>query len=56
VSCTIDEERHEILVHALNCDDPAQMAAEIKSRYETPLLEIFEAVRPTDAAIQGDRA
>ncbi|MBU0745462.1 MAG: Na+/H+ antiporter subunit E [Gammaproteobacteria bacterium] len=56
VSCTIDEERHEILVHALNCDDPAQMAADIKSRYETPLLAIFEAAQPTDAAIQGDRA
>lgn len=56
VSCTIDEERHEILVHALNCDDPAQMAADIKTRYEAPLLAIFEAVEPTAAAIQGDRA
>lgn len=56
VSCTIDEERHEILVHALNCDDPAQMAADIKARYEAPLLAIFEAVEPTAAAIQGDRA
>lgn len=56
VSCTIDEERREILVHALNCDDPAQMAADIKTRYEAPLLAIFEAVEPTAAAIQGDRA
>ena len=56
VSCTIDEERHEILVHALNCDNPAQMAADIKARYEAPLLAIFEAVEPTAAAIQGDRA
>jgi len=56
VSCTIDEERNEILVHALNCDDPAQMAADIKTRYEAPLLAIFEAVEPTAAAIQGDRA
>lgn len=56
VSCTIDEERHEILVHALNCDDPAQMAADIKARYEAPLLAIFEAVEPTAAAIQGDCA
>ncbi|MBX9834416.1 MAG: Na+/H+ antiporter subunit E [Burkholderiaceae bacterium] len=56
VSCTIDEERHEILVHALNCDDPAQMAADIKARYEAPLLAIFEPVKPTAAAIQGDRA
>ena len=56
VSCTIDEERHEILVHALNCDNPAQMAADIKARYEAPLLAIFEAVEPTAAAIQGDCA
>lgn len=56
VACTIDEERHEILVHALNCDDPAQMAADIKARYEAPLLAIFEAVEPTAAAIQGDCA
>ena len=55
VSCTIDEERNEILVHALNCDDPAQMAADIKARYEAPLLAIFEAVQPTVAAVQGDR-
>ncbi|MNU05451.1 putative monovalent cation/H+ antiporter subunit E [compost metagenome] len=56
MSCTIDEERREILVHALNCDDAAQMAADIKARYEAPLLAIFEAVQPTAAAIQGDRA
>lgn len=42
VSCRIDEQRHEILVHALNCRDPAALAAQIKHRYETPLREIFE--------------
>lgn len=42
VSCSIDEQRRQILVHALDCSDPAQMAAEIKQRYELPLLEIFE--------------
>lgn len=41
VSCTIDEERRHILVHALNCDDPQQMAADIKARYERPLMDIF---------------
>ena len=43
VSCTVDEERGVILVHALNCDDPAAMAADIKARYENPLLAIFES-------------
>lgn len=41
VSCVVDEERGEILVHALDCADPAAMAAEIKARYERPLKEIF---------------
>lgn len=41
VSCIVDEERHLILVHALDCDDPAAMAAQIKHRYERPLLEIL---------------
>jgi multicomponent K+:H+ antiporter subunit E len=41
VSCVVDEERHEILVHALDCSDPLALAAQIKSRYERPLLEIF---------------
>ena len=42
VSCHIDEVRREILVHALHCDDPAQMAADIKARYEVLLMAIFE--------------
>ena len=42
VSCVIDEQRRRILVHALDCSDPAQMAADIKTRYERPLLAIFE--------------
>ena len=41
VSCVIDEAKREILVHALDCDDAAAMAAEIKRRYEAPLMEIF---------------
>lgn len=42
VSCVVDEERDEILVHALDCDDPHAMARDIKQRYETPLRMIFE--------------
>jgi multicomponent K+:H+ antiporter subunit E len=41
VSCLVDDERGEILVHALDCDDAAAMAAQIKQRYERPLMEIF---------------
>lgn len=42
VSCTIDEPRRHILVHALNCSDPLQMAENIKARYERPLMAIYE--------------
>mgnify|MGYP001236024213 CR=1 FL=1 len=42
VSCVVDDEAWEILVHALDCDDPDAMAAQIKSRYERALMEIFE--------------
>lgn len=42
VSCVVDEERREILVHALDCADPGALAADIQRRYEAPLREIFE--------------
>jgi len=41
VSCVVDDQRWEILVHALDCDDPQAMAEQIKQRYERPLMEIF---------------
>lgn len=41
VSCLVDEDHGRILVHALDCSDPAAMAAQIKQRYEAPLMEIF---------------
>jgi multicomponent K+:H+ antiporter subunit E len=41
VSCVVDEERRHILVHALDCHDVAAAAAEMKARYEAPLMEIF---------------
>lgn len=41
VSCVVDDERGQILVHALDCDDAPAMAAQIKQRYEQPLMEIF---------------
>ena len=43
VSCTVDEERRVILVHALDCSDAAQMATDMKERYEVLLLAIFES-------------
>jgi multicomponent K+:H+ antiporter subunit E len=49
VSTVIDEERRVIWVHALNCDDAAAMAADMKDRYEVPLLTIFK-LNPGSAA------
>ena len=42
VSCLVDEKGGRILVHALDCSDVAAMAADMKQRYERPLMEIFE--------------
>lgn len=41
VSAVIDTENRELLVHALDCRDPDALIAEIKERYEKPLLEVF---------------
>lgn len=46
VSCTVDEDRWVILVHALDCSDAPQMAADMKARYEQPLMAIFEFTQP----------
>lgn len=41
VSAVVYSHRREILVHALNCDDPGALARDIQQRYEAPLLRIF---------------
>lgn len=41
VSAGIDQERGDILVHALSCDDIDADIREIKTRYEAPLIAMF---------------
>jgi multicomponent K+:H+ antiporter subunit E len=41
VVADVDDARTRILVHVLDLDDPGQLVAEIKHRYERPLKEIF---------------
>jgi multicomponent K+:H+ antiporter subunit E len=41
VSCDLSEDHTLLLVHALDCGDPPGLIADIKQRYEKPLLEIF---------------
>ena len=41
VVADIDDARTRILVHVLDLEDPGQLVAEIKHRYERPLKEIF---------------
>jgi multicomponent K+:H+ antiporter subunit E len=41
LSCAVAPDRSYLLVHALDLGDPAGLAADIKARYERPLLEIF---------------
>lgn len=42
VSCDLSEDGRALLVHALHAPDPDAVLAEIKSRYEARLKEIFE--------------
>lgn len=45
LSSELSQDRRHLLVHALHCPDEAaeaQLIADIKARYETPLREIFE--------------
>jgi multicomponent K+:H+ antiporter subunit E len=41
VSCVVDAERREILVHALDCTDTAAAAVGMKQRYERLIMEII---------------
>ncbi|MGQ9724001.1 MAG: Na+/H+ antiporter subunit E [Tepidimonas sp.] len=42
VSATLDEQRRQIMVHALHCEDPQAMIDDMKARYEAPLMRIFQ--------------
>ncbi|KAF1686679.1 Na+/H+ antiporter subunit E [Pseudoxanthomonas broegbernensis] len=41
VSASLSDDRRHLLVHVLDLKDPEAVIAEIKSRYEVPLMEIF---------------
>lgn len=42
LTADVSADRDFLLVHAFNVDDEAALIAQIKSRYEQPLREIFE--------------
>jgi multicomponent K+:H+ antiporter subunit E len=42
LSSDLSDDRRHLLVHAFNVGDEAALIAEIKTRYEAPLMEIFE--------------
>lgn len=41
LSAELAEDRRHLLIHALDADDPDAVCADIKRRYEAPLMEIF---------------
>jgi multicomponent K+:H+ antiporter subunit E len=49
VTCVIDESRQRLLVHSLNCDDPAGSVQDMKNRYEAALMEVFAQSPATQA-------
>ncbi len=50
VSAGIDQERGDILVHALSTDNTESDIQDIKQRYEIPLMEIFDVKSKTEAS------
>lgn len=42
VSALVSADRRSLIVHTIDTDDPAALAAQIKQRYEAPLKIIFE--------------
>lgn len=46
VSADLSPDRRTLLLHCLDIDDEAELVAQIKQRYERPLLEVF-ACSPT---------
>jgi multicomponent K+:H+ antiporter subunit E len=42
LSCELSDDRTHLLVHGLDVDDPAELVAQIKARYEAPIRELFE--------------
>ena len=49
VSAGIDQDRGDILVHALSTDDEEAEIETIKQRYEQPLIKIFNAQSGAEA-------
>ena len=43
VSARLSADQSELLVHVLDTADPQAVVAEIRARYEAPLLEVFES-------------
>jgi multicomponent K+:H+ antiporter subunit E len=42
LSAEISDDSRHLLVHAFNVDDEAALIADIKARYEAPLMQIFD--------------
>jgi multicomponent K+:H+ antiporter subunit E len=42
VSARLSPDQRELLIHALDLDDPRALVETIRRRYETPLREVFE--------------
>lgn len=45
VSAALSQDHRTLLLHALDAPDDAALVAQVKARYETPLMEIFQCSR-----------
>jgi len=42
LSAELSDDHRHLLVHGLDVDDPQALVAQIKTRYEAPIRELFE--------------
>jgi multicomponent K+:H+ antiporter subunit E len=43
VSCDLSEDRRQLFIHALHCEDVVAIQTDIHQRYEKALMEVFDA-------------
>jgi multicomponent K+:H+ antiporter subunit E len=57
LSASLSPDRSELIIHALQGDDPDAILDDIRSRYEQPLLDALEQRNPEpETSVRAERA
>ncbi|NBC48796.1 MAG: Na+/H+ antiporter subunit E [Gammaproteobacteria bacterium] len=54
LSASLSPDRSELIIHALQGDDPDAIIADIRKRYEQPLLDALEQLEPKRGVLGAD--